>query len=82
MEENEDSVDRGLHIVVINPFNGILEWAIVFDTYLSSDELDCFITSDIPEGYIVVASCKDDCVTNLSHYSKLWFESMGSKEIW
>ena len=61
MEENEGSFDRGLHIVVINPFNGILEWAIVFDTCTSSEDLDCFITNDIPEGYIVVAACMDDC---------------------
>ena len=58
---------RGLHIVVINPANGKTRFTRVFDTYKSSDELDKFITLNaIPLGYIIIAACKDDCVTNLS----------------
>ena len=36
----------------------------------------------MPNGHIVVAACKDDCVTNLSTAGKKWFFDMGSKEIW
>ena len=50
-----------------------IEIAKVFDTYKSSDELDKFIDSGIPKGSIVVASCMDDCVSNLSSKAKNWF---------
>lgn len=73
---------RGLHLVVINPINGFIESARCFDTYIDSHELDTFIATSIPKGYIVAAACKDDMVTGLSEYSKSWFAKMGSKEIW
>ena len=41
----------------------------------------CIDQGDIPDGHIVVAACKDDCVTKLSEKGKLWFENMGSKDI-
>ena len=54
----------------------------IFDTYKTSVEFDEFIANFIPEGYIIVAACKDDCVTSLSTKGKQWFASMGSLEIW
>lgn len=81
IKKNENNHYRGLHIVVIVPENGYVLWAKVFDTYKSSDEFDDS-THKIPEGYIVVAACKDDCVTKLSQYGKQWFANMGSVEIW
>ena len=33
------------------------------------------------DGYIVVAACKDECVTKLSLKAKYWFKEMGSTEI-
>ena len=30
---------------------------------------------------IVIAACKDDCVTNLSEAGKQWFIDMGSEDI-
>ena len=53
----------------------------MFDTYKSSVLFDKFIKRTIPEGYIVIAACKDDCVTELSEEGKKWFEDMGSKLI-
>lgn len=36
----------------------------------------------LKDGYIVVAACQDECVTNLSDASKQFFADMGSTEIW
>lgn len=82
VETNEHGNYRGLHMVVVNPSNGGVEWARVFDTYESADSFENHITYEIPEGYIVVAACKDDCAANLSKYSRQWFANMGSREIW
>ena len=59
-----------MHIVVINPSDGKVERSKVFDTYESSNEFDDFITDDIPLGCIVIAACKDECVTQLSTLGK------------
>lgn len=40
LDRNDDGHCRGLHIVVINPKNGDIELAKVYDTYDSSDDLD------------------------------------------
>ena len=69
-QPNENNHDRGLHIVIINPFNGQIESAKVFDTYESSAALNKFILEDVPQSYIVVAACKDECSTNLSGEAK------------
>lgn len=53
----------------------------MFDTYKSSAQLDAFIASGIEEDFIVIAACKDDCVTNLSEAGKQWFAGLGSTEI-
>lgn len=76
---NENGHHRGLNIVVINPGNGEVVVARAFDTYKSSEKLDTFIRNGIPEGFIVVAACKDECKTQLSQQAKLWFENMGSE---
>lgn len=72
---------RGLHIVIINPFIGTIIKSQIFDTYESSKSIDEFIKLPIPENHIIIAACKDDCVTNLSQNTIEWFEKMGSKEI-
>lgn len=33
------------------------------------------------KGYIIIAACKDECVTNLSEPVQGWFQRMGSKDI-
>lgn len=82
VERNCNGHYRGLHIVLINPSTGKVEMAKVFDTYKSSDELDTWIDKGtIPADYIVVAACRDDCVTRLSEMAKTWFTNMGSKQI-
>ena len=50
-----------MHMVVINSLSGVIMWALVFDTYESSIELDDFIKNDLPNGLIIVVACKDDC---------------------
>ena len=57
---------RGLHIVVVNLKTGKIEYAQAFDTYKRSTEFDEFIEDPIPKGFIILAACKDDCITNLS----------------
>lgn len=81
MPQNEHGNFRGLHIVVVNPFDYKIESAKVFDTYKSSVELEKFIEKAIPTGHIVVAACKDDCAKGLSWSGRKWFINMGSKEI-
>lgn len=78
---NEHGHTRGLHIVIINPGNGKVMFAKVFDTYKRSDTFDAFVAKGVPDGYIVVAACKDECTRNLSTDAKSWFAKMGSKEI-
>ena len=34
----------------------------------------------MPEGFIVIAACKDEFTTNLSQIARGWLEGMGSKE--
>ena len=79
---NENEHDRGLHLVIVNPSSFEVEHARIFDTYESSEQFYEFITHNVPEGYIVIVACKDDCVKNLTLESKMWFDAMGSVEIW
>ena len=70
---------RGLHIVVVNPSNGRVELAQVFDTHRTSQQLEAaLLDAGIQDGSIVAAACQDDCVTQLSVKARSWFESMGS----
>ena len=82
VQKNCNGHYRGLHIVVINPNNGVVETAKVFDTYESSKEFEEFIDKPLPIGHIVVAACKDECSNHLSHEAKMWFCNMGANEIW
>ena len=70
-----------MHIVIINPKWGNIEWARVFDTYKSCDELDKFldIIPKTEKDYIVCVACKDDCITSLSEKALEWFHTLGSK---
>ena len=43
VEKNENEHYRGLHIVVFNPYNGLVDSAQVFDTYKTSTNLENFI---------------------------------------
>ena len=61
--KNENNYYRGLHIAVIDPGTGKPKVAKSFDTYDSSASLEEFIASEkIPNGFIVAAACRDDCV--------------------
>lgn len=61
-ELNELNHNRGLHLAVINPETGKIEFAQIFDTHGTSELFDKFIDSDIKVGHIVVAAVKDDAV--------------------
>ena len=53
--------DRGLHVVIINPYDGRIESVNVFDTYFTSITFRKFMSTEIfKNGYIVAAACKDD----------------------
>ena len=83
LEVNENNHDRGLHIVMIDVDTGKVSHAEIFDTYKSSNALDWMIKKiDGKKDFIIVAACKDECVTKLSFYAKKWFSNMGSAEIW
>ena len=58
-----------------------MEAARVFDTYKTSEQLNSFILECILPKSIVVAACKDECVTNISPEAIKWFDDMGSLEI-
>ena len=60
----------------------MVERAQVFDTHKKSDSFNRFITRTVPDGHIVVASCMDECATELSTRCRCWFAEMGSEEIW
>ena len=81
LEMNESNDYRGLHIVVVHPSNGNVLVARVFLIGPDSDAFDTFISGDLPEGSIVAAACKDDCIINLSKPGKQWFANMGSQEV-
>ena len=67
MNKNESGHFRGLHIVVINSLDGKVEMTKVFDTYKSSEGFNKYLTHDIPDGYIIIAACSDECISNLSY---------------
>ena len=82
-EAAKNQYGRGLHMVFINPANGKVELARIFDTNTSSEEFDWYRAyNNIPDGFIVVAACKDDAQYNLSHYTKHFFNECGSLIIW
>ena len=66
VEFNHNGHLRGLHIVIMDPENGSIAVAQCFDTYKTSIYLEELIDKDVPNGYIVIAACKDDCVTQMS----------------
>ena len=68
--------------MVVNPCDATVVATKVFDTYVDSKDFERFVGSQIPDGYIVVVACKDECTTSLSNTGKGWFAGLGSKEIW
>ena len=82
VEANENNHYRGLHIVVISPGNGEVQWARAYDTHMDKTAMDQFIGAGLQKNSIVVAACRDDCVARLSELAKTWFAEMGSQEIW
>ena len=82
VEKNESNHYRGLHIVIVNPANGKVEFAQVFDTHKAPDNFDNFIKKVMPDRHIIIAACKDDCKQHLSDQARVWFGSMGSFEIY
>lgn len=77
---NENRHFRGIHIVVIHPHTGAVAWSAAFDTYVQWKGLDYFCQhSSIPNDYIIVCACKDEASTNISQFSKQWFQKLGSE---
>ena len=83
MQLNQSGHYRGLHIVVIDPIDGTVKLAKVFDTFESSEDLSSYLfgPSSPTAGSIVVATCKNECWRRFSDSCKRWFKKMGSTEI-
>ena len=82
VKANENKHFRGLHVAVINPHDGSVVRAQAFDTYKTSTAFETFISSGgVPDGFVVAAACKDDCMTRLSNVCRRWFNAMGSVEV-
>ena len=69
-----------MHVAIVDPNTGNVA-SKVYDTYSNSSKFEEFIANAIPDGFIVVCACKDDCFLKLSDKCKQWFINMGSKEI-
>ena len=54
-------------MAIINPSNGKVELAKVFDTHVKANAFDSFISKWIPDGYIVVATSIGKFTEKLSH---------------
>ena len=78
---NENGHYRGIHIVVLNSYRGSIVLAEIYDTYKSSEDIDDFVTCHIPLDYIIIAACKDDCVSSMSQLAKDFFVNLGSAHI-
>ena len=74
--------NSALQIVIVSSSTGKVILKKVFDTE-NWQNFDFFIQHfNMPDGSIVVAACKGDCVTNgISEYAKNWFLGLGSKEV-
>lgn len=82
MEKNESGHYRGLHLVIFNPYKGVVTTAKVFDTYKSSKRVNEFTKGlELPDGHLVIAAVMDDAAKKLSHRARQWFEKLGSKKI-
>lgn len=73
IQKNEHDHHRGLHIVVMNPYTGKVEEAKAFDTFQSKVAFEFYVSKRFPKGSIIVAACKDDCVTKFCLKGMKWF---------
>ena len=73
---------RGLHIVLINPVSGKVEFAQCFDTYHAHVNFDNFCDRKLEPGTIFAAACKDDMALHISKKGRDFFEELGSEAIW
>ena len=80
LEKHEDWGQRGLHIVVIDPFTSSIISAESFDLH-SSSEMCEFALKAIPNNAIVAAAVKDTAYRKLSKTVIDYFERLGSQEI-
>ena len=78
--ENENGHHRGLNIVVVDEITGKVKRAQAYDTYESFDKFEEFIEEAkyFPDGTIVAAACKDDCITKMNLPGKQFFWGLGS----
>ena len=67
--------------MVIDPTTGKVDHAKAYDTYKTSEAFEKFLAQGVDKGKIVVAACKDDCITAISSKVKDFFKAMGSEEI-
>ena len=73
-----------MHVVIINPENGAVVKALCFDTYEKTPAWSQWLETDakeIPDGYIVVAAARNDCMYMMGLDGMDFFEELGSQHI-
>lgn len=83
-DESDDEHGRGIHLVVLNQFNGDVMSKRVFDTYTpgQDDEL-CFFLNMIKEGRIIILSVRDEASFKMPVHSsaRKLLQRLGSEHI-
>lgn len=66
-KKNLNGTDRGLHVVILDTSTMEVVQQEVFDTHETSTVLELYISRGVPpEGFIIIAACKDDIAKELS----------------
>ncbi|XP_066915604.1 protein O-linked-mannose beta-1,2-N-acetylglucosaminyltransferase 1-like [Clytia hemisphaerica] len=79
-DSSEGDKTRGIHIVVINEFSGVIMAKRTFDTYLAKEEEAMVLFLNlITEGRIVIFTIKDEGTMNLKKVGRNALKTYGSR---
>lgn len=83
-QTNNDSNNRGIHVLVLNQFDGYLMSSRVFDTYLpNQDEELCHYLEMIQDGRLLILAVKDEATFKMAPTSiaRKSLQKLGSRFI-
>lgn len=74
---------RGLNVVVVDPFDGVIADTTSFDTHWSETDSNDFakFLDWMDPGMIIVVCCKDDCVEHLTQDARRALQALGSEKV-